>query len=54
MKMSEIWHDVMDKYKLYRSVCRFPETVALYGRAEMVARAECEMAEALEKMGVKP
>lgn len=47
-KMSLYWYGVMDLQKQRRRQTRFPEAAALYGRAEMMARTEVEMAEALE------
>ena len=54
MSVVDLWQEAMDVAKRERAVARFPETVALYGRLEMIARAELELATALEKMGVKP
>jgi hypothetical protein len=53
MNMVMYWMDVMDTQKKRRAEARFPETAALYGRAEMLARSEVEMAEAEEKARAK-
>lgn len=51
--LAEYWQNVMDYHKLNRARARFIETAAIYGRAEMMARAELEMAEAQEKAARK-
>ena len=51
--MSKYWQGVMDQQKQRRAEAKFVETKAIIGRAEMMARAEIEMAEALEKKGAQ-
>jgi hypothetical protein len=48
MKMSDYWRGVMDLQKQRRAESKFIGAAVLYGRAEMMARAEAEMAEAVE------
>ena len=45
---SSYWQKTMDYYKARGAETIYPEAKALYGRAEMMARAEFEMSEAEE------
>ena len=53
MKFSDYWRDVLDEHKQRRAEARFKEIAVIYGRAEMMARAEVEMAIAIEKAEAK-
>ena len=45
---SQFWQARMDYYKESGARAQFPGAKAIYGRAEMMSRAELEMAEAEE------
>jgi hypothetical protein len=56
MKMSGYWQDVMDQHKRHRAEAEAAHNgmaEVLYGRAEMLARAEVELCEAEEKVEAK-
>jgi len=48
MMPSEFWREVMDTRKRMRAEAKEPVVIEAYARAEMMARAEVEMAEAEE------
>jgi hypothetical protein len=50
---SQFWQKRMDYYKESGAKAQFPGAKVIYGRAEMMARAELEMSEAVEKAGAK-
>jgi hypothetical protein len=53
VKASEYWRGVMDQHKAHRAEAEAKQNgmaQILYGRAEMLARAELELAEAEEVM----
>lgn len=53
MRMSQYWQGVLDHHKQHSAESKFLESKALYGRMEMLARAEIEIAEAIEKVEAK-
>ncbi len=53
IKMSSYWQTVLDDYKEMGSKTEFLESKVLYGRAEMMARSEIEISEAIEKVEAK-